>query len=41
MIIEARAVIHFLYLLNMPAEDNVARFENADGEGVVNLKTVH
>jgi hypothetical protein len=39
MAIDVRAVIHFLYLLDKPDEEVLGRFENAYGEGIVNLKT--
>jgi hypothetical protein len=40
MTIEVTAVIDFFYLLDTPYEDIVVRLENADEEGIVNLKTM-
>jgi hypothetical protein len=40
MTIEVRAVIHFLYFLNLPDEDILAKLDSAYGESIVDLKTV-
>jgi hypothetical protein len=40
MIIEVRAGIHFVYLLDTPDEDVLARLGSPYGEGIVNPKIV-